>query len=77
MKNLFSLLAIAGVMFAATPAAVFALQDQADSTEVVSTEVVSMEGDSAASDTVVAEVADQLLLRSLNQLLILKKRVKC
>ena len=58
MKNLFSLLAIAGVMFAATPAAVFALQDQSDSTEVVSTEVVSMEGDSAASDTVVAEVAE-------------------
>ena len=57
MKNLFSLLAIAGVMFAATPAAVFALQDQTDSTEVVSTEVVSMEGDSAASDTVVAEPA--------------------
>ena len=56
MKNLFSLLAIAGVMFAATPAAVFALQDQADSTEVVSTEVVSMEADSASSDTVVAEV---------------------
>ena len=44
MKNLFSLLAIAGVMFAATPAAVFALQDQADSTEVVSTAVVSMDG---------------------------------
>jgi biopolymer transport protein ExbB len=44
-------------MFAATPAAVFALQDQTDSTEVVSTEVVSMEGDSAASDTVVAEPA--------------------
>ena len=58
MKNLFSLLAIAGVMFAATPAAVFALQDQTDSTEVVSTEVVAMEGDSAASDTVVAEVAE-------------------
>ena len=58
MKNLFSLLAIAGVMFAATPAAVFALQDQTDSTEVVSTEVVSMEGDSASSDTVVAEIAE-------------------
>jgi biopolymer transport protein ExbB len=56
MKNLFSLLAIAGVMFAATPAAVFALQDQTDSTEVVSPEGVSMEGDSASSDTVVAEV---------------------
>ena len=58
MKNLFSLLAIAGVMFAATPAVVFALQDQTDSTEVVSTEVVSMEGDSASSDTVVAEIAE-------------------
>jgi biopolymer transport protein ExbB len=58
MKNLFSLLAIAGIMFAATPAAVFALQDQTDSTEVVSTEVVSMEGDSASSDTVVAEIAE-------------------
>ncbi|MDG2311572.1 MAG: MotA/TolQ/ExbB proton channel family protein [Flavobacteriales bacterium] len=58
MKNLFSLLAIAGVMFAATPAAVFALQDQTDSTEVVSTEVVSMEGDSASSDTVVADIAE-------------------
>ena len=58
MKNLFSLLAIAGVMFVATPAAVFALQDQTDSTEVVSTEVVSMEGDSASSDTVVAEIAE-------------------
>jgi biopolymer transport protein ExbB len=57
MKNLFSLLAIAGVMFAATPAAVFALQDQTDSIEAVSTEVVSMEGDSASSDTVVAEPA--------------------
>ena len=58
MKNLFSLLAIAGVMFAATPAAVFALQDQTDSTEVVSTDVVSMEGDSASTDTVVAEVTE-------------------
>jgi biopolymer transport protein ExbB len=57
MKNLFSLLAIAGVMFAATPAAVFALQDQTDSIEAVSTEVVSMEVDSASSDTVVAEPA--------------------
>lgn len=58
MKNLFSLLAIAGVMFAATPAAVFALQDQTDSTEVVSTDVVSMESDSASTDTVVAEVTE-------------------
>ncbi|MAU75712.1 MAG: flagellar motor protein MotA [Crocinitomicaceae bacterium] len=58
MKNLFSLLAIAGVMFAATPAAVFALQDQTDSSEVVSTDVVSMEVDSASTDTVVAEVAE-------------------
>ena len=58
MKNLFSLLAIAGVMFAAKPAAVFALQDQTDSTEVVSTDVVSMEGDSASTDTVVAEVTE-------------------
>jgi biopolymer transport protein ExbB len=57
MKNLFSLLAIAGVMFAATPAAVFALQDQTDSTEIVSTEVESMDVDSASSDTVVAEPA--------------------
>ena len=58
MKNLFSLLAIVGVMFAATPAAVFALQDQTDSSEVVSTDVVSMEVDSASTDTVVAEVAE-------------------
>ena len=57
MKNLFSLLAIAGVMFAATPAAVFALQDQTDSTEIVTTEVESMDVDSASSDTVVAEPA--------------------
>jgi len=57
MKNLFSLLAIAGVMFAATPAAVFALQDQTDSTEIVSTAVESMDVDSASSDTVVAEPA--------------------
>lgn len=58
MKNLFSLLAIAGVMFAATPAAVFALQDQTDSSEVVSTDVVSVEGDSTSTDTVVAEAAE-------------------
>jgi len=58
MKNLFSLLAIAGVMFAATPAAVFALQDQTDSSEVVSTDIVSMEVDSASTDTVVAEAAE-------------------
>ena len=51
MKNLFSLLAIAGILFAATPAAVFAQADQNDSTEVV-----SMEVDSASADTVVAEL---------------------
>ena len=64
MKNLFSLLAIAGVMFAATPAAVFALQDQTDSTEIVSTEVESMDVDSASSDTVVAEPASIELAES-------------
>ena len=53
MKNLFSLLAIAGVMFAASPAAVFAIQDQTDSTEVV-----SMEVDSASSDTMVADLSE-------------------
>ena len=53
MKNLFSLLAIAGVMFAVSPAAVFAIQDQTDSTEVV-----SMELDSASSDTMVADLSE-------------------
>ena len=53
MKNLFSLLAIAGVMFAASPAAVFAIQDQTDSTEVV-----SMEVDSVSSDTMVADLSE-------------------
>ena len=51
MKNLFSLLAIAGILFAATPAAVFAQTAQNDSTDVV-----SMEVDSASADTVVAEL---------------------
>jgi len=46
MKNLFSLLAIAGILFAATPAAVFAQTAQNESTDVV-----SMEVDSASADT--------------------------
>ena len=57
MKNLFSLLAIAGIMFAANPAAVFAQLE-----EVATEEVMSIEADSVSADTVVADSASKTVV---------------
>ena len=57
MKNLFSLLAIAGIMFAANPAAVFAQLE-----EVATEEVMSIEADSISADTVVADSASETVV---------------
>ena len=62
MKNLFSLLAIAGIMFAANPAAVFAQLEEVATEEVMSIEADSVSADSVSADTVVADSASKTVL---------------
>ena len=62
MKNLFSLLAIAGIMFAANPAAVFAQLEEVATEEVMSIEDDSVSADSVSADTVVADSASKTVL---------------
>ena len=62
MKNLFSLLAIAGIMFAANPAAVFAQLEEVATEEVMSIEADSVSADSVSADTVVADSASKTVV---------------